>query len=216
MRILNKKELTKLLSYIIMGDGGVYRRKEHHTAHFIMNMKKDNLDYVEFCKSVLENVTTCVITDRTLQDDGYTRQPQVTLSSKSHPTFTKLRDRIYTGTYKGIDPHALKLLDFESLAILYMSDGSYSEDFRPEIGMVNVSHRVTLNMKRLSYGDQFILKKALKDLLDLEWNINRNGKFYYLTLRTKDVSKFMEGVAPYILPSFEYKLLKDLRTVSPS
>jgi hypothetical protein len=68
-------------------------------------------------------------------------------------------------------------------------------------------------MKRLSYGDQFILKKALKEKLDLEWNINKHNQYYYLRLRCKDVQKFMEGISPYMKPSFSYKLV---RTESPN
>src|SRR5690606_36116496 len=125
----------------------------------------------------------------------------------NHPFFNKIRDRIYTEKYKGVDPHALKLLDYEALSFLYMSDGSLKKDFRPEIGMVNPSYEVTLNLKRLSYGDLYILKKALKDTLDLEWNINKNGKYYYLRLRRKDFWKFMNEISQYITNSFKYKIL---------
>ena len=55
-----------------------------------------------------------------------------------------------------------------------------------------------------------LLKKALKDRLDLEWNINKHGKYYYLRLRCKDISKFMDAVRPHILPSFEYKLIRTI------
>lgn len=210
MKTIDKKELVKLLSYIIMGDAGVYMTGVCKNASFAMNMKKDNLDYVEFCKSVVEQVVGCSITDRKIDNsDGYNRKPQVRLQSKTHPLLTKLRDRIYTGKYKGIDPHALKLLDAQALSILYMCDGSLVTT-SPEStnrGSISNEYSVTLNMKRLSYGDLFILKKALKEKLDLEWNINRQGKYYYLRLRAKDLTKFMEMVQPHVLPSFQYKVL---------
>jgi hypothetical protein len=53
----------------------------------------------------------------------------------------------------------------------------------------------------------FLLKKALKDKLDLEWNINRNGKYYYLRLRSKDNGKFINNIRPFITESFKYKVL---------
>jgi len=212
MRIISdKKELTKLCSFIVMGDGGVYNTTGSGNFSFIMNMLKKNLDYVELCADVLSNVTNVKIEDRKLSNnDGYIRQSQVTLSTPRHPFFTKLRERIYTDKYKGIDPHALKMLDFEALSFLYMSDGCLSIDFRPEIGMVNPSYNVTLNMKRLSYGDQMLLKNALKDKLDLEFNIIKGGKYFLLRLRTKDVNKFMKGIRPYITPSFSYKILDEM------
>ena len=69
---------------------------------------------------------------------------------------------------------------------------------------------VTLNLKRLSYGDLLLLKKALKEKLDLEWNINKNYPYYYLSLRSKDIPKFMENIKPYITQSFMYKILDEV------
>lgn len=206
IKIEDKKELVKLCSFIVMGDGGVYYNGKN--CYFVMNMKKENSDYVYLCKDILENITSCRISDRKdYNTDGYTRKEQLRLESKTHPFFNVLRDRIYTDKYKGIDSHALKLLDYEALSFLYMSDGNLYRYLRPEINMKNESYSVNLNLKRLSYGDLFILKKALKEKLDLEWNINRHGKYFYLRLRNKDLYKFMKGITPYITPSFSYKIL---------
>lgn len=183
-----------------MGDGGVYKHINNKNYCFIMNMKESNKDYIEYCKDILENITNCKITNRLdYNTDGCNRQPQLRLVSSSHPFFTMLHDRIYTNKYKGLDPHAFKLFDWECLAILFMSDGCscYKK------GYIDVS----LNMKRLSYGDQLYLKKELKDKFDLEWNINRQNQFYYLRLRNKDIEKFYNGINSYILPSFRYKIL---------
>lgn len=204
---MDKKQLVKLVSYFTMGDGGLYVSANCKNAKFIMNMRSANQDYINWVREVLSEITkVSVIERKDYNVDGYIRQPQLRLESNSHPFFTEIRDRIYTDKYKGIDPHALKLLDWESLAILYMCDGSCHKYLRPEIGMVNPSYTVTLNLKRLSYGDLFILKKALKEVLDLEWNIQKQGKYHYLCLRTKDVDKFMEGIRPFMKESFHYKL----------
>lgn len=220
METLNKKELVKLISYIVMGDGGLYfpsKRTDGTNAQFIMNMKEENKDYIFFCKDVLEQLTGCRIAERKDYNvDGCMRKPQLRLESNRHPLLTQIHSRVYTGKYKGIDPHALKMLDAEALAILYMCDGSFViEKPNPKKGLVNESYNVTLNMKRLSYGDLFILKKALKEKLDLEFNINRQNEYYYLRLRVKDFNKFMEMVAPHVLPSFQYKIHESFRTVSP-
>ena len=203
MRKTDKKQLIKLLSYIVMGGGGVYRTSDTSGARFIMNMVEDNEDCVLLCKSIIECVTSCKV--RRVIKEG-NRKPQLRLESKVHPVFSTLRDRIYVGTYKSIDQHALKLLDYEALSFLYMSDGSLVKTLRPDIGMKNPSYSVTLNMKRLSYGDLLLLKKALKDKLDLEWNINKNGKYFYLRLRNKDIPKFIDGIAPFMCSSFLYKV----------
>lgn len=207
---MDKKQLTKLLSFMAMGDGGLYLPDEKGNAQFIMNMKKENLDYILWVKSVLEQVTGTRMYDRKdYNTDGCNRKPQVRLESNRHPALTTIRDRIYcVDGHKGIDMHTMKLLDWEAMAILYMCDGSGQEYLRPDIGMVNPSCKVTLNMKRLSEAEQLILKRTIRDNLGVEFNVNRQNKYFYLNLRTKDVNKFMDGVMPFMCESFMYKIVR--------
>ena len=209
---MDKKELTKLVSYFIMGDGGAYINKQN--AKFIMNMKAENKDYIDWVDKVFsEFVGTKQYERKDYNTDGCGRAPQIRLETNTHPFITTIRDRIYTDGYKGIDPHALKLLDWEAMAILYMCDGCLHEDKPNEKkGLKNSSWNLTLNMKRLSYGDQLLLKQAIRDRLGVEFNINRQGKYYYMRLRSKDVEKFCVGVLPYMKDSFSYKI----RMLDPS
>ncbi len=201
-KINDKKELIKLLSFISMGDGGLYKDSNTNEYKFVMNMKKDNEDYIDYCIDILNNLVKVRKYDRKdYNQDGYNRKPQIRIESRVHPILTLLHERIYTDKYKGLDPHALKMLDWECLAILFMSDGSTCFKGKRK------DRCITLNMKRLSYGDQLLLKKALKDNLDLEWNIQKQNQYYYLCLRTKDHIKFLDNITPYILPSFAYKTL---------
>jgi hypothetical protein len=54
-----------------------------------------------------------------------------------------------------------------------------------------------------------LLKKAFKEKLDLEWNISpttKNGnRVYFLRLMNKQLFKFIEGITPFMHPSFMYK-----------
>ena len=191
-----------------MGDGGVYPSSKNN-FYFIMNMVEKNEDYVLLCESILSEITGTRIT-KVIKDE--TRQNQLRLETQSHPFFRSLRERIYVDKYKSLDWHAMKALDWEAMSFLYMSDGSLYKDFRPEIGMINPSYRLTLNLKRLCYADQLELKRAIKNKLDVEFNINKNTSsktgitYYYLTLRTKDVIKFITNISPYITKSFMYKI----------
>jgi hypothetical protein len=97
-----------------------------------------------------------------------------------------------------------------------MADGSlYIDKPNPKKGLVNESINIMLHMNRLSYGDQWFLKKCLKDKLDLEFNINkqfyRDRTYYYLRLRNKDSIKFMDGIKPYMKESFMYKFYNSER-----
>jgi len=209
---MDKKELTKLVSYFIMGDGGAYVIKQN--AKFIMNMKAENKDYIDWVDNVFNTfVGTKQYERKDYNTDGCVRAPQIRLETNTHPFITTIRDRIYTDGYKGIDPHALKLLDWEAMAILYMCDGCLHEDKPNEKkGLKNSSWNLTLNMKRLSYGDHLLLKNAIRDKLGVEFNINRQGKYYYMRLRSRDVEMFCVGVLPYMKDSFSYKI----RMLDPS
>lgn len=197
---MDKKQLTKLLSYMATFDGGLYRKINRHgnrgNATFIMNMKKANLDYVQWVAETLNELVSTSIKDRPdYNSDGCSRAPQVRLESQSHPALTVLHERIYIDGKKVIDPHMLKLLDAEALAIIFMADGSVSAQ-----GYVN------LNTKGFSYGDNLILSKAIHERLGIRTNINRNGQYFYLRVPAKDSARFHATVVPHVKPSFSYKL----------
>lgn len=200
---MSNKDLTKLIYFYSTFDGGLYYGSQSVNASFVMNMKKENLDYVQNVEKALTDFGIgCSIKDRVLQEDGFNRKPQVTLRSKSHPKLTKIHERIYIDKHKVIDPHMLTMLDAEALAIIYMADGSCVYDKR----CPNAKPNVSLNTKGFSYGDNMLLKKAIKDVFDLEFNIQRQNQYWYLRLRSKDVDAFFELVRDFVTPSFSYKL----------
>lgn len=209
MKIEDKKQLMKLVSFITMGDGCISRNRQKGNCIFSLSMVEDNLDFVEWCKGVIENITSCKIS---YYEREAPRKNQYRLFTPVHPYFNDLRDRIYVENYKSIDPHALKLLDFEALAILYMCDGCLGKYVNPKTG--KTSYTTTINLCRLSYGDLLLLKKTIKEKLDIEFNVVKTGsKYYTLRLRSKDFNKFMCGIKPYIFKSFLYKV--DFRTIDP-
>lgn len=194
MSYYDKKDLVKLISFMSTFDGGLYTR--HKNASFIMNMRKENLDYVLWVKHVLEHVTTAIIEERTdYNNDGYERADQVRLYSRTHPFLTTIRDRIYINNHKVIDPHMLNLLDEEALAIVFMTDGS-----------ANLKNGIRFHTKGFSYADNMSLSKAIYEKLGLRTNVNRHYKYYELRLKSSDIGKFVDLVNPYICPSFRYKL----------
>lgn len=204
---MDKKQLMKLTSFFTMADGGVYRKSENGSCYFAMNMLTKHMDYIEWVAETMRELTSVSLSDV----KNPCKQPQTALTTRMHPHFEKLRERIYVGGYKGLCPHAMKLLDWEALAIMYMADGNlYITPPGTKKGLISPSPNTTLNMKRLGYGDQLFLKKRLKEEFDLEWNICKGrtaGKTYWsLRLRNKDTEKFMKGVLPYMKPSFIHKV----------
>lgn len=206
---MDKKRLFKLISSFSMADGGIYKRRQNDNGYFAMNMLSENEDYIDYVKTVIEQL--CEVKKTNVSNPC--KNPQINIRSMCHPALTSIHSRIYQDKYKGLDWHFVKDIDFEMLSIFYMCDGSlYIEKPNAKKGLRNESVRVALNMKRLSYGDAFLLKKFIKENLNLEFNINKQlnknktGYYYYLVLRTKDVKSFMEGISPYMLESFRRKI----------
>jgi len=204
---IDPKQLSKLTSYMATFDGGVYvpyKRKSDSKVNcqFIMQMRKENEDYMLWVKTTLENITSVRLSDRPdYNTDGFNRKPQMRIESSRHPYFTKMRDRIYIDNHKVIDPHMLKLMDAEALAIIFMCDGGTSLDLRNK----NPHARIALHTKGFSYADNMSLSKSIYDTLGVITNVNRHGKYYYLNVATKSHKDFYECVKPHVVKSFDYK-----------
>lgn len=212
--MLNNKEFTKLISYMSTFDGGLYVTKKKRVdgtitksnARFILNMRKENLDYVEWVKSTLESGgLSAKIKDRLdYNTDGCIRAPQVRLESCNHPKLTTIRDRIYLPDGKKIlDLHTLKLMDAEALAIIFMADGGTEAQFRK--GSINPSANVTLNTKGFSELENIALSKCIYEKFNIRTTVSKQNRYRYLRVKCADASYFFEVINPFVKPSFHYK-----------
>lgn len=195
---MDKKDLVKLVSFMATFDGGLYINKynRHRNAQFIMNMRQENLDYLLWVKSTIENITGVRLTDRKDYNiDGCIRSPQFRLESNAHPFLTTIRERIYVNNHKVIDPHMLKLLDPEALAIMFMADGSAGR-----------KEGIRLFTCGYSYSDNMSLSQSIYRRLGLRTNVRTHGKYWMLRLKSDDIGKFVDYVNPYITFSFRPKL----------
>ena len=201
MAYTDKKNLVKLVSYMSTFDGGLYAQKKN--AKFIMNMRAENRDYMEWVKETLEEIVNVTINERKdYSTDGCNRAPQLRVESSTHPFLTKIMNRIYIDRKKVIDPHMLKLMDAEALAIIFMADGGTYLEQR----FKNPSANVTLNTKGFSYHDNMALSKTIYDKLGIRTTVNRHNKYFYLRVKVADIVKFVDTVVPYVRNSFLYKL----------
>lgn len=201
---MNNKIILKYIYAFCLGDGGVYY--SGNNARFQANNLEKHADYVYWRASVLENLTKVNVWQ--VQDNRPGRQPILQTSTLSHPKYTQVREDLYIQNIKRVSPHQLTFMDWESLAILHMDDGSLYLDAR-----CNATPQVMLSTKGFSYGDNVLIKRAIEEKLGIVFNIHRQknpkGNYYYfLRLRAKDYSKFADNVAPYIQPSFEYKIIR--------
>lgn len=167
----NKKQLTNILSYAVLAGGNLTNIPKQNSRMYI-TLPEENL-VLNFIKQSIREIT------------GYAESSRygiVTITSEKHPFFTVLQRRLYlVGNHKHFDEHTLKMLDQDSMKILYWC-------------MKVPGDTPTISLYEYSYGDAFLLKKAIKDNLNLEFNVKRNGRYYYLELRKKDEEKFAKVI----------------------
>lgn len=194
---MTKKDLHKYIGAFLLGDAGVY----YSGVNCRMVTNSVEGEYITWKRGILEELTAVNYNCKIDKREDFSRKPLHILTTRTHPIYTQFRNRVYTDAYRGVDPHTLKMMDWEMLAILYMDDGGCSVDKR-----CDATPAVCLHTKRLSYGDSWLLKKSLKDSLELEFNIYQVSHRYYLRLRSKDYAAFKAGVSPFVLPCYQYKL----------
>lgn len=210
LEIMSSKHFTKVVAACILGDGGVYIPPDgSKNAHFVMSQSADHADHVSSIKEVLETLTTVRIQYRTpkIPKGVKTVKDEMRLVTKTHPSYTTFRNNFYPNSVKVVHPHYLTLIDWEFLAIWYMQDG-YNAKIKNEKYLI--MNRIGLASLNFSYGDNMLLRHALAEKLNLHWGVHRHvqdGRQYWkLELSQKCIEEFIEGISPFMQPSFHYKL----------
>lgn len=226
----NKKDLTKYVWAFTLGDGALSSLKSYYlvdqrkverlqydrpkNSHYYLKQLSTHRDYVEYQASILEHITGTSITvnDSYTDNRGYVSKEQLHLKTKNHPFFTTMRNRVYYNGIKAVSVHDLKLLDWQCAALFYMDDGWLEVDTRTT---KEDYVRVGIASHSYTHGDNILLRSAIAEKLGVHFDIARHkqksGEYkFYLRAKKDQAKRFLEGVSPYILPSFEYKLVERL------
>jgi len=206
---MNQIYQKKIIAASLLGDGTVHVPREHINAVYTIRQTELHRDYLEY---LAERQLTSVRWEGPIIPKMLNAKTQYGFRTKAHPTYTSFRERMYPNGHKIVDPHYLTLLDWEFLAIWYQEDGHISSRMQGNYQDIQVG----LATHSFSYGDNLLLKAALKEKLYLEWNIRSGskkdgGRVYHLALRRSSLERFIDGVMPFIVPSFDYKI----RTIAP-
>jgi hypothetical protein len=205
---MNDKELTKYIVAFTYGDGSIgYHGKN---CRFGATCIIDNMDYILWRKSILENLTPVLVYENSKDLPNHKRIFKT--NSRTHPTYTKIQNRMYHDGRKTIDPHYLKLMDWETLAIFYMDDGSLRNVTQTYKENTYSNKYPNIASMSFNYAENLMLRNCFKDILGIEFNIHKhstreNGEInYMLCLGGSSRERFYKGIGKYILPSFRYKL----------
>jgi hypothetical protein len=223
---MDKKELTKLVSSFVIGDGtlsnlkrypvnGKYKENKEKNSKYSIKQLSIHKDYIDWQTEILENLTRvrATIIPEHVDNRGYTSHEMISLVTMRHPFYTKMRNNCYLDNRKTINPHFLKLWDAQSLATLYMDDGWLEKKINKN---GSVYHRIGIATHSLTYGDNMLIKKMIKEKFAIEFDIARqkqkSGEYMFYLRNSKDNSlRFIDLVSPFIFPSFEYKIEKSVQ-----
>ena len=196
---------------MLIGDGCLSKyndrtkTKKVGNAYFQMSHCGDQLEYMNWKKDILDNVSKCTIYRNDSKRDDKVFECYK-LHSRSNPVYTKLYDRFYGYPgRKSLDEYLVKMITPLALSIIYMDDGC--------CGKANPKYYTKetfyLSLCNFDYANLLLIKKSLKIMYDLDWNINKtSGKYYCLRLLNNHNQKFIEIIKPYVqqVPSMLYKL----------
>lgn len=201
---INMKELSKFIKWSVCGDGYVGYATHNKVAHYSIERLIEHEDYILTIADKFKGLQDCDvnITKSTRKDNGKT---MIRLNTSSHPIFSRIRERQYIKGHRVIDPHMLTVVDWEALAFLYQDDGSLC--YNSKGGSI-----VRLSTCSYSYHEQLALRHTFLDKFNLCFNVNKAGKgLYQLNLAKKDQAKFFDGIFPYMVWSYFYKLPESLQ-----
>lgn len=200
--------LTKIVAASLLGDGCVTIPNDGSiNAKYLQSKTEPHRDYVDWFCDRIENITR--VTKRDFQPKMKNAKPGIQISTGVHPFYTRFRERMYGTGRKCVDPHYLTLVDWEFLAVWYQEDGTMNVRQRPRDRRRDI--QISLATDCFSYGDQMLLKVALKEKLGLEWNIRpytskKGNRMYNMHLLRKQAELFCETIDPFIQLSFKYKI----------
>lgn len=194
-----KKELLKYIVAFTIGDGWLSKSFKNTNSYYACAQRKDRLEFLEFQKTILEQLGEVKI---------YTDRNSYKLRTRVHQLYTKVRARLYKDNKRVLDPHYLKLLDEEALAIIYMADGC-----------TKIINRKTkenyieakLSTHSYSYFDNCALRDYIKDKYNINFKVQMekdkryNSIYYYLIARQDEAKKFLTLTENYSLKCFNYK-----------
>ncbi|MBI4098680.1 MAG: hypothetical protein HY437_01445 [Candidatus Magasanikbacteria bacterium] len=186
------QQQVELIVGTILGDGYLRIVPGRRDAFLEINHSYSAFAYVEWKYEILSSITVSAPKQR----QGNGNRVAYRFYTRQHPELTSLFRLFYHDGAKRI-PVNLVIRPM-SLAIWYMDDGSRCRD-----------RDIYLNTQQYSRGDQLRLVNMLARAFGIRSSLNRDKEYWRIRLRTADVLKFQRIIAPYIIPSMQYKLSND-------
>jgi hypothetical protein len=208
VQTMNDEEIRGAVIGMVLGDGSLSLDGRSTNAHMDFAHCAKQREYAVWKAGLLESLTSVRITDGVSHCRGK-EYPKVRVLSKTHPTYTHLRNRFYHNGRKTVDAFLMDHLTPLGLAIWYMDDGNLKnhEDFLTPM----------LETNGFNVAEHLIMTKALADKFHLEFRTNHlNARYLCMRLRRKDRDGFFDIIREHIHPTMAYKIQDDGKSIMPT
>lgn len=197
----SRKEFKGAVIGMVLGDGYLPKMTEamKNTSLSIRHGIAQK-DYAEYKADFLRWLTSVDVKEREQSfqyKDG--AQRIIDVRTKTHPIYTKLRNRFYYINRKTVTEHLMKCLTPLGLALWYQDDGSlvYHGGYQ----------EVYINSQNFNLTEQELMARHLQKQFGLQFRVNRSQSNYYsLRLRRKDRALFIDLIGEFVAPSMRYKV----------
>ena len=218
----SKLESIKVIAASLLGDASLEKGYgANRQARFRISQIEQHKDHLDYIAPYIETFTSYHYYTRNcaggsvIKGKNVTLKNSITLSSKVHPVFTRMYNRMYGTGKKCVDPHYLTLIDAQFLAVWFQQDG-YMD--RPT-DAINPTPQPKICTDSFSYADCMSLRVAIIEKTGFIFNTHKrktsSGALQYrLALSRKQTNQFIEYIAPYVQPSFKYKLELTRQSIS--
>lgn len=211
---IHEKKYSKIIAYyinmpynilymlvgIILTDGYIEKNDKKKETKFIINSRfgfKQSLKHVEYVLYVFNRICHyCPSVPKFIRTKGANGNIYygIELKTRSLPCFTLLRNHFYNGRIKIIPSDLYDLLNYEGIAHMIMSDGSFVK-----------GGGIIINLQSFTLKELIFLLNILKIKFNLDCTLNKSRHQYVLYITVKSVKLLYPHIKQYIIPSMKYK-----------
>jgi hypothetical protein len=196
---------------MLLGDADLCKEAGTKTSYYLKMKEKKTfeLEYALYKQKTLSYLTKCEIkefktvelkqrpsrssyaTGHIMLNNAFERASYhtdyVTISTKTHPMYSKLHEHMYHEDRKSLDEHSVKCISLRGLAILFQDKGRFEEETRIPC----------LRLPHLNSVEKGVFTRILQKKFKLQWRIDGPN----IRLRKKDIEVFLNSISAYLHPS---------------
>lgn len=203
---LSKEDLRSALIGMILGDSHIGFSERSKNARLTLDHSPKQAKYMEYCSDIISQIPNIHINIkkrlRRIKEKTY---GIISLNTNNSPIFTRLYRQMYKNKKAIVTKKQLNKLTPLGLAIWFQDDGSAC--FRYRNNKTVISNRaIKICTMAYSYEEHLIMQKYFWERWGIKVKIYKDKGKYYLWFQGKEANKFINIIAPYVIPENHYKI----------